>query len=106
MNIFVVNQEHPAAQSLMEKFVNTTHRDGSIISVDQDEMDLLNSPEYFKVVHLDSEPGSGPLSVAEIDSHKKYVFMCDPRSVNIEDVMTAINRLNLNASIIRHRSYG
>ena len=78
MNVFIVNQDNPAANGLIKKL--SAMGDGSILCLTNEEMELYNS-EDFKHIY---NGGGSPL--IEIDRDKQYIMVCDPETTNFEDI--------------------
>jgi len=99
MNIFLVNEDHPAATRLIDK-LSGKKKDGEIIPLTSDEMSLYNS-DSFQAISSSSEQQK--IFQLNTDSHNAYVFYLDETEDNIDDALATIDRLSLNASIVRHR---
>ena len=68
----------------------------AIIPLTKNEMRLYISND-FQILHLDEEAKS----VIEIDPSRSYVFMIDPCRQSLDDTAALIDKLSLNAGIIR-----
>ncbi len=94
MDIFLVNQDDPCAQSLSSKLSNT--KPNQIVPLSNDEMDLFNSDGFKHLTFGDD----GNKNIVEVESGKSYIFVCD-ESVNVDDVIRASKQLRIHSSIIR-----
>ena len=99
MNVFLVNQDHPAANSLVKKLSKGSSKNGAIIPLTSDEMDLYTS-DGFQIIKLGEE---GNKMMFEIDPKKCYVFVIEDKNVNISDIQDFAKSVGLMYGIIRTR---
>jgi len=98
MEIFLVNQYHPASTGLIEKLCDI--KDKQFIPLTDEEMNLYDSSDFQHVFF-----GEQKQIFSEVEAGKSYVFVCD-ESVNIDDVINGADRFGIKIAIIRkYESY-
>jgi hypothetical protein len=104
MDIFLVDQDDPAAKTLMKKLAERS-KPGAIIPLTSEEMALYNDSESFKHVLIGSSFGNP--SITKLEPNSNYVFVCDT-NVNIDDVVQLRERAfeldGIKIGIVRARS--
>lgn len=100
MNIFLINQDHEAAKSLIKKLASN-FKDGAIIPLTADEMRLYNSDD-FQWLNI-GENNQNITKLERGDDHA-YLITFNPYNTVLDDVNRAgtyLHELGINTSFIR-----
>lgn len=97
MDIFIVNQDNPAAESLMLKLAKKS-KPGAIIPLSTKEMDLYRSDDFS---HVCTGTEQSPLNAVKVDLTDNVIFVIDQTKVNVDDIITTGERLGISYSVIR-----
>ncbi len=70
MQIILIDETHKAANGLIEKLKNS--KNGSILPLTSEEMDLYSSPNFFRILTIDTDdPKCGEQEMVEIKLTKE-----------------------------------
>ena len=97
MDVFLIDKDEEHADGLMQK-LSGEKKPGQIVPLSKGEMDLYRS-DRFRHVLMDKEKSMA----FEVNPDKSYVFVVNEYKTVLDDVIRTIERLGLNASIVRVR---
>jgi len=99
MNIFLANVDNPDAKSLMIK-LSGKKTDGQIVQLTKEENQAFHSDD-FTWLNMGAQDSNKPLDIVKLDQDGKYVFVCQPQNVVIDDITMTGEALGLDYSIVR-----
>jgi hypothetical protein len=94
MDIFLVNQDNPHAQSLCEKLAKA--KDGEFVPLTTPEFELHDSVDFQYINYGESST----TVLKEVIPGGNYIFVAD-EDTNIDDIIKAGNDLHIGIGIIR-----
>lgn len=100
MEIYLVNNDSPAARSLMVKLAGKK-QPGEMVPCSQEEMDAYRNGDFIR---LTAGAARGPIDLIPVEPDQHYIAVVHVGSVGFDDVVRLIDTGILpNLSIIRVR---